>query len=553
MAAVVDRVGITPEIDVFTLPHSKMRQLIVDTTEEVTSTNFEDRSSVVTLLQQLRTTLIQFRLHEEIEDKYIMRVLKKRLDGDMLKKLIKHLHANSHISDLIKLVKNLQVEVASITSEETLKNYGEKLSQSLSMFYEEYLPHMVDEERVFQPLLQNYFTYSELKNIKERVLNLHCIQDDKEKVPATSNVQPKRDQKVQKRGQVQEESSLAAEAVLPSEILLKIFKYLQPRELCRCAQVSKMWSFVAMDPELWTVLHPSRWGRGEWTFGEQTSSDDCNCDCEPNYRMLQFKDEIDEGSSTASDEEDDDDAEFTRESKVLLGISRYLLPKVGKGVKTLVLECSKAVTNGLLYRILSQCPNIEYLDLSQTIISDLGLNGLFKDGGGRKLKYLDVSGCTRITDKTLMKLSTFYNKSSKSEKKSTGRCNDCSCYLRKELKDASHPSRPPSAGCKPKSLKGLECLRLSGCYKITDMGLRALARRGLPSLKHLDLSGCLNVSADGLKDLVSTCTGLNAEELYYCDNITEGPYSQSASGCQNIECKNRVCCRSIVLQDHDIV
>ena len=77
-----------------------------------------------------------------------MRVLKKRLDGDMLKKLIKHLHANSHISDLIKLVKNLQKEVASITSEETLKEYGEKLSQSLSIFYEEYLPHMVDEERV---------------------------------------------------------------------------------------------------------------------------------------------------------------------------------------------------------------------------------------------------------------------------------------------------------------------------------------------------------------------------------------------------------------------
>ena len=86
-----------------------------------------------------------------------------------------------------------------------------------------------------------------------------------------------------------EESSLAAEAVLPSEILLKIFKYLQPRELCRCAQVSRMWSSVAMDPELWAVLHPSRWGRGEWTFGQQTSSDDCNCDCEPNYKMLQFK------------------------------------------------------------------------------------------------------------------------------------------------------------------------------------------------------------------------------------------------------------------------
>lgn len=35
MATLVGRVGIAPDIDVFTLPHSKMRQLIIDTTEEV--------------------------------------------------------------------------------------------------------------------------------------------------------------------------------------------------------------------------------------------------------------------------------------------------------------------------------------------------------------------------------------------------------------------------------------------------------------------------------------------------------------------------------------
>ena len=35
MATVLGQVGISPEIDVFTLPHSKMRQLIIDTTEEV--------------------------------------------------------------------------------------------------------------------------------------------------------------------------------------------------------------------------------------------------------------------------------------------------------------------------------------------------------------------------------------------------------------------------------------------------------------------------------------------------------------------------------------
>ena len=32
--------------------------------------------------------------------------------------------------------------------------------------------------KVFQPLLLNYFTYNELKDIKERVLKLHCIKDD---------------------------------------------------------------------------------------------------------------------------------------------------------------------------------------------------------------------------------------------------------------------------------------------------------------------------------------------------------------------------------------
>ena len=79
------------------------------------------------------------------------------------------------------------------------------------------------------------------------------------------------------------------EIKLPNEILLHIFKYLQPRELCRCAQVSKGWSAVAMDTELWGVLHPSRWGRGEFTFGRRISSDDCNCDCEPNYQMMQFR------------------------------------------------------------------------------------------------------------------------------------------------------------------------------------------------------------------------------------------------------------------------
>ena len=88
---------------------------------------------------------------------------------------------------------------------------------------------------------------------------------------------------------VSEESPEAANLVLPPEILLKIFTHLEPREVCRCAQVCKDWSSVAMDPGVWAILHPSRWGRGDFTFGRNISSDDCNCDCEPNYNLLQFR------------------------------------------------------------------------------------------------------------------------------------------------------------------------------------------------------------------------------------------------------------------------
>jgi len=430
----------------------------------------------------------------------------------------------------------LQREIAVMTNEDSLKQYGEELDKALKVFYEEYLPHMIDEEKVFQPLLLNYFTYNELRDIKERVLKLHCIKDDETFILGNFVFDSEgfQDSKT-KADQVAEIQE--PEVNLPYEILLKIFKYLQPKDLCRCAQVSKFWSVVALDMNLWSVLHPSKWGRGDFTFGQQ-SSNDFNCDCEPNYNLLEYRDsDMDESTACDSEGEDAGSSEHIKESRILLGIARYLLPKIGKGVKTLVLECSKAITNGMLYRILSQCPNMEFLDVSQTIISDLGLNGLFKDGGGRRLKHLDLSGCVWITDKTLIKLASLYSKPSKSERGT--KCSDCTCMKKQE--DSSESS-------KYKSLQGLECLRLSGCYKITDVGLRALAKRGFPDLKHLDLSGCFNVSPDALKDLVSTCAVLDAEELYYCDNITEGPYAQLASGCQNVECKNRVCCRNIVMR-----
>ena len=53
-------------------------------------------------------------------------------------------------------------------------------------------------------------------------------------------------------------------------------------------------------------------------------------------------------SNYSSDGEDNVDEQVKKEARILNGLSRYILKKVGKTVKTLVLECSKAITNGMV-------------------------------------------------------------------------------------------------------------------------------------------------------------------------------------------------------------
>jgi len=74
---------------------------------------------------------------------------------------------------------------------------------------------------------------------------------------------------------------------------------------------------------------------------------------------------------------------------------------------------------------------------------------------------------------------------------------------------------------------------------------RALSQSAyFPKLRHLDMSGCFRLSGDALKLLVGICPALRPSSLYYCDNIVDGPFPNDASGCRNLECSLRVCCRA---------
>lgn len=53
---------------------------------------------------------------------------------------------------------------------------------------------------------------------------------------------------------------------LPPEILIKIFSYLGPRDLCRMSQVHSSFSNLTFDGNLWRYLHPVCWAEGHWDF-----------------------------------------------------------------------------------------------------------------------------------------------------------------------------------------------------------------------------------------------------------------------------------------------
>ncbi|KTF71803.1 hypothetical protein cypCar_00048895, partial [Cyprinus carpio] len=138
---------------------------------------------------------------------------------------------------------------------------------------------MKEEEEVYQPMLMEYFTYEELKAIKRQVmlqhwssaadllkgLNLWSHAEELHKAFKYSDHEKTEDDVVCKccwglfpseRG-----SERVSVSVLPQELLLRVFRFLGPEDLCRCGQVCSVWDQVSKTGSLWRHLYPVRWAR----------------------------------------------------------------------------------------------------------------------------------------------------------------------------------------------------------------------------------------------------------------------------------------------------
>ncbi|XP_074644838.1 F-box/LRR-repeat protein 5-like [Tubulanus polymorphus] len=406
------------EVDVFSIPHLRMKSLVDDYYDLLSNTNFSCELELQMLLQNLSNTFNEFKRHEKIENEYIMSRLQSKLRAlSIHNTAVCNCHKDNRLSDILSLVQ-LGYQCLHRPKPE-ITFYALQLKQALEAFTENFIPHMKEEEEVFQPLLMKYFTYDELRELKKLVIEEHMKNQPEKHVKDLQDTDPLKKTSC--------EDSIESHAVLPPEILLNIFSYLGAQDLGRCAQVCRQWSDLSMDPYLWKQVLPVHWAKGDWSFhydesaagagDDDDESDDVNCDEKDEYIMRDEDADIDESAdsdcSTNSDQFDND--AIKNEIKLLRRITKYLLPKVGVGVKLLNLSHSKALSNELLRSILTYCPNLEHIDLSYTRISDAAFKGIGKKQCFTKLKVAKFCGCVNLTDATLIRLTRALGKSCSAE------------------------------------------------------------------------------------------------------------------------------------------
>ncbi|XP_010127829.1 PREDICTED: F-box/LRR-repeat protein 5 [Chlamydotis macqueenii] len=349
-------------------------------------------------------------MHEQIENECIIGLLQQR------SRTVYNVHSDNKLSEMLSL---FEKGLKNVKNEYEQLNYAKQLKERLEAFTRDFLPHMKEEEEVFQPMLMEYFTYEELKDIKKKVIAQHCSQKEAAEFRGLSKWNQAEDlQKVFKYS-VDEKADQETEVTghttnitnLPPEVMLTIFSYLNPQELCQCSQVSTEWSQLAKTGSLWKHLYPVRWARGDWYSGpaadlETEPDEEWVKNRKDESRAFQEWDEdadIDESEEAAEDSLAISIAQM--EKRLLHGLIHNVLPHVGSSVKTFVLAYSSAVSSKMVRQILELCPNLEYLDLTQTDISDSAFESWSSVGCCQNLRHLDLSGCEKITDVAIERIS----------------------------------------------------------------------------------------------------------------------------------------------------
>ena len=114
---------------------------------QVSEINFADTSHLTNLLENLVNTFKEFKAHEHIENKYIMKKLKEKLKTLSIRSTaLCNCHSDNRLTDMLELVQDGYK--CTQKTEIDRNNFGRKLRKALEEFTEKFIPHMEEEEEV---------------------------------------------------------------------------------------------------------------------------------------------------------------------------------------------------------------------------------------------------------------------------------------------------------------------------------------------------------------------------------------------------------------------
>lgn len=114
----------------------------------MSSANFQDPHSLCGFLSCLDSIFHEFKHHEEIENKCIMRVLQGRLTSAQLTTIVKEVHEHTHVPEILSLIKKGFRTAKNKKTMLNRMNYKDRLQKAVEEFQRDYLPHMKHEEEV---------------------------------------------------------------------------------------------------------------------------------------------------------------------------------------------------------------------------------------------------------------------------------------------------------------------------------------------------------------------------------------------------------------------
>uniref|UniRef100_A0A915MAC0 F-box domain-containing protein n=1 Tax=Meloidogyne javanica TaxID=6303 RepID=A0A915MAC0_MELJA len=309
--------------------------------------------------------------------------------------------------------------------------------------------------------------------------------------------------------------------MLPTELILRVFSYLDITSLCRCAQVCRSWNKLSMDGSNWMDVDLFLFQREVKTAVVESLAKRCG-----NFlKVLSLK-----GCENVQDNAMSEGCKRLEELNIswceqITDLGLFYIAKNCNNLKTLFCKGLENITSNCFANlemaelrrlslhscpnvldetindIARHCPRLEFLSLSNCKeITDLSLVAISQ--GCPRLKDIELAGCINLTDAGFIQLSKNCHELERMDLEE--------CLLITDITISNLNNGCPN----------LLSLSLSHCENLTDIGLAELCASHKDRIQVLELDNCPNITDNTLESM-KMLQVLERIDLYDCQMITK--------------------------------